>query len=100
MRFWGKIKIEDIMKADVTLDEKDFAGAVSAICDKLDQSKPIICAKHHSEIKSFSRTVFYPDDFVESVDFDTFEIELIGKNKKNENLITLSCFADNKHERS
>lgn len=83
MRFWGKIKIEDIMKNDVVLEEKDFLSALSAICARLDLSKPIICAKHHSEMKLFSRTVFYPDDFVESVDFDTLEIEIIGKKKKD-----------------
>jgi len=100
LRFWGKIKIEDSIKTDVTLEEKDFPSAVSAVCDRLDLSKPIICAKHHGEIKSFRRTVFYPDDFVETVYFDTLEIEIIGKNKKDKNLITPECFADNKHERS
>lgn len=85
LRFWGKIKIEDRIKQDVALEEKDFISAVSSICDRFDLSKPIICAKHHNEIKSFRRTVFYPDDFVESVDFDTFEIEAIGKKKKAKN---------------
>ncbi len=82
MRFWGKIKIEDRITTDVTLEDKDFLNALSAICDRLDLSKPIICAKHHAEIKSFRRTVFYADDFVETVDFDTLEIEIIGKSKK------------------
>jgi len=82
LRFWGKIKIEDRITTDVTLEDKDFLNALSAICDRLDLSKPIICAKHHAEIKSFRRTVFYADDFVETVDFDTLEIEIIGKSKK------------------
>jgi len=82
LRFWGKKKIQDSIKTDVTVEEKDYLGAVSAVCDHLDLSKPIICAKHHAEITSFRRTVFYPDDFVESVDFDILEIEVIGKNKK------------------
>ena len=82
MRFWGKMKIEDGIKQDVTLEEKDFESGVAAVCDRLDLSKPIICTKHRMEIKSFYRTVFYPDDFMESVGFDTFEIEIISKNKK------------------
>lgn len=82
MRYWGKIKIEDAMKTDVTLEEKDFLSALSAICDRLDLSKPIICGKHHAEIASFRRTVFYADDFVESVEFDRLEIEIIGKKKR------------------
>ena len=88
MRYWGKIKIEDRIQKDLTVEEKDFLSALSAICDSLDLSKPIVCAKHRTEIKSFSRTVFYPDDFVESVDFDTLEIEVIGKKKKDSKVIT------------
>lgn len=88
MRYWGKIKIEDRIQKDLTVEEKDFLGALAAICDSLDLSKPIVCAKHHAEIKSFSRTVFHPDDFVESVDFDTLEIEVIGKKKKDSKVIT------------
>ncbi len=88
MRYWGKIKIEDRIQKDITLEEKDFLGALSAVCDFLDLSKPIVCAKHHAEIKAFSRTVFHPDDFVESVDFDTLEIEVIGRKKKDSKVIT------------
>ncbi len=88
MRYWGKIKIEDRINKDVALEEKDFISALSAVCDAFDLSKPVICAKHHAEIKSFSRTVFFPDDFVESVDFDTLEIEVIGRKKKDDKVIT------------
>lgn len=88
MRYWGKIKIEDRMKRDTVTEATDFVSALSAVCDAFDLSKPIICAKHHAEIKSFSRTVFFPDDFVESVDFDTLEIEVIGKKKKDTKVIT------------
>lgn len=81
MRIWGKIKIEDRIQKDVTLDATGLATAVEAVCTSFDLSKPIICAKHHAEIKNFSRTVFYTDDFVESVDFETLEIEIIGDKK-------------------
>ena len=81
MRIWGKIKIEDRIQKDLTLDATGFAMAVEAVCTSFDLSKPIICAKHHAEIKNFSRTVFYADDFVESVDFETLEIEIIGDKK-------------------
>lgn len=89
MRYWGKIKIEDRIQKDITLEESDFLSALAAVCDAFDLSKPIVCAKHHMEVKAFSRTVFIPDDFVESVEFDTLEIELIGKKKKDSKVITL-----------
>jgi hypothetical protein len=38
--------------------------------------------KHYAEIKNFRRTVFYPDDFIEPVSFDTLELEIIVKKKK------------------
>lgn len=82
MRAWGKIKTEDIIKADVLRETEDFAAAVDAVCAYFDISRPIICAKHMAEIEAFSRTVFYADDFVEAVAFDTLEIEIIGQEKK------------------
>ena len=82
MRVWGKIKTEDIIKQDVTLEAISFEAAADAVCTAFDLSKPIICAKHLSEIKAFSRTVFFADDFVDAVSFDTLEIEIIGDRKK------------------
>jgi len=85
MRVWGKKKTEDIIIADITFDAADFSAALEAVCSHFDLSKPIVCAKHFDEIKTFSRTVFYQDDFVESISFETLEIEIIGGRKKEQN---------------
>ena len=85
MRAWGKIKTQDTIKDDFVLDATDFASALETICTCFNLSKPIVCSKHLKEIEAFSRTVFYEDDFVEPVDFDTLEIEIIGDKKKDEN---------------
>ncbi len=82
MRFWGKLKIEDKIIKDITAQGGDFESAVSSICGCLDLSKPLILEKHANEIRQFNRTVFYADDFVENVSFDTFEIEKIVMKKK------------------
>ncbi len=84
MRFWGKIKTEDRILHDLVEESRDFPSALETLCNKFDIGKPIVCDKHLKEMKSFRRTLFYPDDFVESVSFDTFEIELIDikKNKQ------------------
>ena len=82
MRVWGKIKVEDRIQMDVTITDNTFADALRAVCDHFDLTKPIVCAKHLSEIENFNRTIFYPDDFVESVSFDTLEIEIINIKKK------------------
>ncbi len=81
MRFWGKIKIEDRIIKDLVQEDKDFAAALVSICNRFDISRPIVCDKQIKEICSFRRTLFYPDDFVESVDFDTLEVEIIDIKK-------------------
>ena len=82
MKVWGKLKSEDRIITDVTLTKDDFTTALMAVCDYFDLTKPIVCAKHMGEIKNFNRTVFFPDDFVEPVSFDTLEIEIIDIKKK------------------
>jgi hypothetical protein len=82
MRFWGKLKIEDKIIKDITVKGEDFKGAISVICGEFDLSKPLMLEKHLSEIRQFNRTVFYADDFIESVSFDSLEIEKIVTKKK------------------
>ena len=84
MRVWCKLKVEDRIRQDVTLSAEDFASALHAVCEHFDLTKPIVCNKHLNEIKNFRRTVFYADDFIESVDFDTLDIEIIVLKKKHE----------------
>jgi hypothetical protein len=82
MKFWGKLKTEDRIIKDIIVNSDDFKDALSAICDEFDLSKPIVLEKHINETAFFNRTVFYPDDFIESVYFDSFEIEKIAAKKK------------------
>ncbi len=82
MRVWGKLKTEDRILDDVILTKGDFEAALTAVCDHFDLTNPIVCTKQLCEIKNFNRTVFYPDDFLESVNFDTLEIEIIDIKKK------------------
>ncbi len=82
MRVWGKLKAEDMILQDITLNSPDFESALVAVCEHFDLTKPIICKKHLNEIKNFRRTIFYADDFIESINFDTFEIEIIVNKKK------------------
>lgn len=82
MKFWGKIRIGEKIVKDMVAESHDFKGAVNLICDKFDLSKPIILEKHLNEMSKFNMTIFQPDDFVESVKFDSFEIEKIVTKKK------------------
>lgn len=82
MKFWGKLKKEDRIIRDIIVTSGDLKTAIAAICNEFDLSKPIILDKHLNETASFNRTVFYPDDFVESVTFDSLDIEIIASKKK------------------
>ncbi len=82
MRFWAKLKIEDRIFKDVTVNADGFIEAVDNSCNYFDMSKPLILEKHLNEMASFRRTVFYADDFVENIPFETFEIENITNDKK------------------
>ena len=81
-RWWGKMKVEDRIRQDVTVAADDFAAALSDVCEQLDLTKPIVTRKHENEMSRFNRTVFYPDDFIESVRFDAMEIERLVDRKK------------------
>ena len=85
MRYWGKMKTEDRIIRDLVCEDTDFVSALVELCKGLDISKPIVCDKHLKELRMFRRTVFFPDDFVERVDFDTLEIEIFD-NKKSKAL--------------
>ncbi len=54
------------------------------LCQALDLSRPVVLSKHIRELEQFSHTVFRQSDFMETVPFDRFEIEIFPENKKNE----------------
>ena len=71
-------------EAQKASDVHDWTAILDDICKKLDLSRPVILKKHEKELERFSRTVFRPSDFMESVDFDKFELTIYLE-KKREN---------------
>lgn len=55
---------------------------IAALAKPLDVAVPVILPKHVSELDKFARTTFRPHDFMESVAFDRFEIEIFPEKKK------------------
>ena len=53
------------------------------LCKPLDLACPVLLNKHVQELAQFNRTVFTQTDFMESVSFDRFEIEIIPEKKKD-----------------
>ena len=90
MRIWAKVLIEHkIMRETVRefssarpSDMEGWSVLLHELCLDLDLCRPVILKKHVNGLKQFSRVVFKPADFIEFVDFDEFEIEVIPEKKK------------------
>ncbi len=83
-RLWARIFHENHMLRDtVAQDDSDLNrtrkvfGCLEEACKELDLSVPIWLDKNISEFKSISKTRFYKDSFIESIDFDFLEIQVI-----------------------
>ena len=90
MRIWAKVLTEHkIMRETVRefssarpSDMEGWSVLLHELCQDLDLCRPVILRKHVNDLMHFSRVVFKPADFIESVDFDEFEIEILSEKKK------------------
>ena len=83
-RLWGKIWKENrLVKDTVICDESQdtrthkIFHALDAICYEFDLSKPIWLDSNIEEFKKRDKTRFSKDNFVESIEFDYLEIQII-----------------------
>jgi len=90
MRIWAKV-LQDhrIMRETVRefssarpSDLEGWSVLLHELCQDLDLCRPMILGKHMNDLKQFSRVVFKPRDFIEPVDFDEFELEILSEKKK------------------
>jgi len=63
-------------------DLEGWSVLLHELCQDLDLCRPMILGKHMNDLKQFSRVVFKPRDFIEPVDFDEFELEILSEKKK------------------
>ncbi|HMM30412.1 MAG TPA: hypothetical protein PKB13_01415 [Clostridia bacterium] len=95
MKAWGVLRTDGRIVKDTLIetahqkktDMTDYAGLLNDLCHTLDLSRPVLLNKHLNDLERFSRVVFKPEDFMEAVDFDRFEIELFfkGAPKRSDN---------------
>jgi hypothetical protein len=86
-RIWGILRIKEKIAQDlvVELEEADLDESLEALCMKLDIPRPVVLRKHREEFARFFRTRFSKDDFIESVHFAYFEVELLRERKNKNN---------------
>lgn len=83
-RLWGKIWKENRMEKDTVYEEesddtrthKVFRG-LDEICHEFDLGRPIWLEKNVSEFQRHSKVRFYQDSFIEQIEFDYLEIQVI-----------------------
>ena len=83
-RLWGKeFKDNRMVRDTVICDETDdtrthkIFHALDEICYEFDLSKPIWLDSTINEFKRHAKARFYQDNFVDTIDFDYLEIQII-----------------------
>ena len=92
MRIWAKTTTHQKIQSEVVREfslarPSDLEGWIPILhelCQALDLSRPVVLEKHIRELEQFSHTVFRQNDFMESVSFDRFEIEIFPEKKEHE----------------
>ncbi len=92
-RLWGKIyKNNKIIKDTViTMDEDNKSRelltevCLDKICVTFDLQHPMWLNDNHKDYPAYGRTSFNQDHFIEQIDFDYLEIEIIEDEKKKKN---------------
>ncbi len=84
-RLWAKIITSGKIVKNMTIENSDSSlnrtkkifHAIDEACYAYDLSKPLWLDKNINEFKKNSKTRFTKDNFVDEIDFDFLEIEVI-----------------------
>lgn len=84
-RLWAKEFKDNRLIKDITISDmaegksrtKKVFDAVDEVCYEFDLSRPVWLEKNINEFKCRDKTRFYKDNFIESVEFDFIEIQVI-----------------------
>lgn len=83
-RLWGKIWKDNRMLRDTVIEEESedtrthkIFRAIDEICYEFDLGKPIWLEKNIRDFKRHSKARFYQDSFIEEIEFDYLEIQVL-----------------------
>ena len=84
-RMWAKIFCNNHMIKDTVICNGDYSmsrtsmvfQAIDDICYEFDLGKPIWLDSNIADFKRHDKTRFNKDNFIESIDFDYLEIQVI-----------------------
>lgn len=85
-RMWGKIFKNNKLVKDLVSCNDDYANfsrtkmvfhSIEEICMEFDLSIPIWLDSNINEFKKYDKVRFYNDSFIENIDFDYIEFQVI-----------------------
>lgn len=83
-RLWAKEFKDNRMLRDMTVEDNSedtrthkIFRALDTVCYEFDLSKPLWLDNTVAEFKRHAKTRFYPDNFVDEIEFDYLEIHVI-----------------------
>ena len=84
-RMWGKIFKENRLIKDVVIENastdlnrtRKVFDAIESMCYEFDLSKPIWLDSTIKDFQCHDKTRFNQDNFIEAIDFDFLEIQII-----------------------
>ena len=83
-RLWGKLWKDSRMIRDTVIEDSredtrthKIFRALDDICHEFDLGKPIWLDMNVSEFKRHSKARFYQDSYIEEIDFDYLEIQVL-----------------------
>lgn len=84
-RMWGKIIKDNRMLRDTVINISDYSisrtamvfQALEEICYEFDLGKPIWLDATVNDFKRHDKTRFTKDNFIETIDFDYLELQVI-----------------------
>ena len=81
IKIWGKIiSHERVVKSKTILvdaSNTSFFEMLKELCSNLNIPTPVLLDKHVHDFNLFRMCTFKPDDFIEEVAFDKFNLELV-----------------------
>ena len=90
-RIWGKVMkntkflqdmVVEIEDTNMTREEK-IMESIDQCCMAFDLQIPMWFDKNTKEMTQFAKTSFHADQFIETIKFDYFEIEIIEDDDKD-----------------
>lgn len=77
-----KLIDSEIREFDAELNEKNFLVQLREVCDKFNISTPLLLSSQFKHFIAFNVVHFKASDFIDSVDFDRMDVEIVRDKKK------------------